>query len=282
MRRRVRDGLAYRESPAKRAPRGTLLFVHGLGESGHCFEGLLGERKLEAFCRVAVDLPGYGASPWDHDPRSLPACAELLSRWLLPLESPIVVLGHSMGGVVGQLLLELPGPHHSKLRAFVDIEGNLSPPDCAFSGPVAAQDGDAFLANGYPSLLERLYQDGARDLALRSYFVSCRLCDPRAYHRHSAELFEVSQREDLAQRLAALTLPKLYVHGSPRGTGARSLALLRDAGVPSIAIDDAGHWPFLDQHDAVADTLVEFLDSAYPSAVTPNTPREAAGPPRNG
>ncbi|HUP21344.1 MAG TPA: alpha/beta hydrolase [Thermoanaerobaculia bacterium] len=274
MRRRFRDGLAYRESLSKGAPLGTLLFVHGLGESGLCFEGLLEEEKLEAFCRVAVDLPGYGASPWDHDPRSLTACAELLAGWLLPLESPVVVLGHSMGGVVAQLLLELPGPHHAQLRAFADVEGNLSPPDCTFSGPVAAQERGAFLANGYERLLERLYQDGARDLALRSYFVSCRLCDPRAYHRHSGELVEVSQREDLAQRLAALTLPKLYLHGSPRGTGARSLALLRDAGVPSIAIDGAGHWPFLDRHDAVVDALVAFLDSA----VATITPPEAAGP----
>jgi pimeloyl-ACP methyl ester carboxylesterase len=274
MRRRFRDGLAYLESLPKGAPLGSLLFVHGLGESGLCFEGLLEEKRLDGFCRVAVDLPGYGASPWDHDPRSLSACAELLARWLLPLESPIIVLGHSMGGVVGQLLLELPGPHHARVRAFADIEGNLSPPDCAFSGPVAAQERGAFLANGHQRLLERLYQDGARDLALRSYFVSCRLCDPRAYHRHSVELVEVSLREDAAQRLAALAVPKLYVYGSPRGTGGHSLALLRDAGVASIAIDGAGHWPFLDRHDAFVDALVAFLDSVVATV----TPPGAAAP----
>jgi pimeloyl-ACP methyl ester carboxylesterase len=237
-----------------------LLLVHGLGESGLCFEGLLREPRLGDFDRIAVDLPGYGASPWDDEPRSLASCAALLAEWLLPLAPPGVVLGHSMGGVVGQLLLERPGPHRERVLAFVNVEGNLSPADCTFSGPAAAQARDAFVTEGYPLLLDRLYRDGAHDPALRSYFVSCSLCDPRAYHRHSAELVELSGREDLARRLAVLAVPSVYVHGHPRGTGARSLSLLRDAGATAAGIDDAGHWPFLDQHDTFVATLVRFLD----------------------
>jgi pimeloyl-ACP methyl ester carboxylesterase len=167
-----------------------------------------------------------------------------------------------MGGVVGQLLLELAGPHRERLRAFANVEGNLSPADCTFSAPAAAQDRAAFLGGGYRRLLDRLYQDGARDLALRSYFVSCRLCDPRVYHHHAAELVAASRREDLARRLAALPLPKLYLHGRPRGTGARSLELLRAEGVEVAAIDEAGHWPFLDQHDAFIAALEPFVAAA--------------------
>jgi pimeloyl-ACP methyl ester carboxylesterase len=260
MMRRCRDGLAYRDHPTAGAARGTLLFVHGLGESGLCFEGLLREPRLGAYDRMAVDLPGYGATAWDAEPRSLAACAALVARWLLPLAPPVVLVGHSMGGVVGQLLLEQPGPHLAVVRAFVDIEGNLSPSDCTYSGPAAAQERDSFLEHGAARLLDRLYRDGAHDAPLRSYFVSCSLCDPRAYHHHARELVDLSRREDLARRLGELPLPAVYVHGNPRGTGPRSLELLRRAGVESVAIDGAGHWPFLDRHAELVGALAAFLD----------------------
>jgi pimeloyl-ACP methyl ester carboxylesterase len=263
MMRRCRDGLAYREHPAAGAARGTLLFVHGLGESGLCFERLLMEPRLGAFDRLAVDLPGYGATAWDAEPRSLAACAELVARWLLPLAPPVVLVGHSMGGVVGQLLLELPGDHRTRIGAFVNVEGNLSPGDCTFSGPAAAQESEVFVETGFGLLLDRLARGGERDPALRSYHASCRTCDPRAYHRSSLELVEASYHEDLALRLAALALPRTYLHGRPRGTGEHSLALLRAAGVEAVAIDDAGHWPFLDQPDAFVEALRAFLDRHF-------------------
>lgn len=259
MKRRCRGGLASREQAAVGAARATLLFVHGLGESGLCFEGLFRDRRFEALDRIALDLPGYGASPWDDQPRSLQSCAEVVAGSLPSFAPPIVLIGHSMGGVIGQLLLELPGPHRGLVSGFVDVEGNLSPADCTFSGPAAAQERDAFLAAGYDRLLERLYREGADDRALRSYYVSCSLCDPRAYHQHSCELVEASRREDLGNRLGALPMPRVYLHGHPRGTGARSLELLRRAGVESVAIDDAGHWPFLDQPARFALELERFL-----------------------
>jgi pimeloyl-ACP methyl ester carboxylesterase len=260
VRRRHRDGLAYLEEAAVGAAQGTLLLVHGLGESSLCFEGLLREPCLHRFDRVAVDLPGYGASPWDREPRSLEPCAEELARWLLPLAPPVVVLGHSMGGVLGQLLLELDGPHRSRVRAFVNVEGNVSLADCTFSGPAAAQDRAMFLEAGFAQLLARLRDEGGRDPSLARYYVSCSLCDPRAYHRHSVELVATSRAEDLADRLAASDLPSIYVHGSPRGTGRRSLELLGRAGVTCREIAPAGHWPFLDQHAAFVDVLAGFLD----------------------
>lgn len=260
MTRRCRSGLASREQPAARgAARATLLFVHGLGESGLCFEGLLRDRRFDAFDRIALDLPGYGASPWDDEPRSLRSCAEVLAGALESLAPPIILIGHSMGAVIGQLLLERPGPHTARVSGFVDVEGNVSLADCTFSGPAAAQERGAFLTVGFDRLLERLYREGAEDPALRSYFVSCSLCDRRVYHLHSSELVEASRREDLAGRLGALAMPRLYLHGHPRGTGAHSLELLRRAGVETVAIDDAGHWPFLDQPARFAGELERFL-----------------------
>ena len=64
----------------------------------------------------------------------------------------------------------------------------------------------------------------------------------------------------MAGRIAALAAPAIYVHGAPRGTCEGSLEQLESAGVERIRIEDAGHWPFLDRHEAFVAVLSGFLD----------------------
>ena len=65
--------------------------------------------------------------------------------------------------------------------------------------------------------------------------------------------------ETLAARMAALTCPSLYIAGRPGGACARSIELLRDAGIEPQIIEPSGHWPFIDQPDDFARTLAGFL-----------------------
>lgn len=247
-------------------PRGTLLYIHGLGESGLCFEGLLRDPRFSDWDHLVPDLPGYGKSPWSTSPLGLDEHA-LLLQWLLdelPLAArqgaplPLLLIGHSMGGVIATYLAEsLPV---GRLQGVVNVEGNISPPDCAFSAQVAGQDLEDWPSVGYPAMLVDLYAGGETDLALRKYFVSAHLADPRALHRNSRELVAISEAKTLASRLAALDLPVTYLYGSPRGSGEQSQELLRRAGVEPIAVPEAGHWPFLDQPKIFADRLSDFLD----------------------
>ena len=57
-----------------------------------------------------------------------------------------------------------------------------------------------------------------------------------------------------------LAVPVRYIAGVPDGTSLRSRQYLAEAGVPCVAIQNAGHWPFLDQPCAFADSLNAFLD----------------------
>ncbi len=80
----------------------------------------------------------------------------------------------------------------------------------------------------------------------------------------SQELVEASSSEAGGRRLAALDAAVVYVHGSPRGTCDGSLELLEQAGIERLRIEGAGHWPFLDQHDAFVEVVVGFLDRQSP------------------
>lgn len=253
----VEHGMVVRERRAEDS-RGTALFVHGLGESGLCFEHLLGAPALASRTLLVPDLPGYGRSPRPAAPLGLAGEADHLAAWLRARgEGPVDVVGHSMGGIVALLLAER---HPDRVRSLVDVEGNKSPDDCAFSGPAARQPLSRFLASGFDELRAPIRARGVTDPVFRGYDVSLRLADPHTFHRDSVELVALSESETLADRLAALRLRHRYVAGRPDGVALRSLDLLAAAGVEVDLIEPAGHWPFLDRPEDFLAALVRFLD----------------------
>jgi pimeloyl-ACP methyl ester carboxylesterase len=239
----------------------SICFIHGLGESGLCFEHLLHHPGLADRRLLLPDLPGYGRSVWPEEPLGLDELVVYLAGWLRdPTSSsgppPFVLVGHSMGGVLGTLLCE---QNPDLVSLFVNVDGNLSPADCVFSGQATAQPLDRFLEGGFDTLRDQVHDAGIEDRAQRGYHVSMRLCDPRSYHRNSQELVTLSAPEDLAFRLANLPLRTHYVAGVPGGACERSRQLLDAAGATWTGIEPSGHWPFLDQPDAFVALLHELL-----------------------
>lgn len=79
-----------------------IVLVHGIGSRWQCFEPILDELAVKHEV-IAIDLPGFGASPMVDGVRpGARGYAEWLARWLAAndIERPHVV-GSSMGGGVG-------------------------------------------------------------------------------------------------------------------------------------------------------------------------------------
>jgi pimeloyl-ACP methyl ester carboxylesterase len=86
-----------------------LVLLHGLGATGEVFAGL--ERELAGSWPggwLVLDLPGHGRSDWAA-PYSFRTYADQV-RGLLPTDRALVVLGHSMGGVVALELADGTAP----------------------------------------------------------------------------------------------------------------------------------------------------------------------------
>ncbi|MCU0223189.1 MAG: alpha/beta hydrolase [Acidobacteria bacterium] len=255
----VEDGWFVRETRPE-DPAATIFYIHGLGESGLSFEGLLAAPELRSYRQVAPDMPGYGRSAWPERAPSLDETVEQLADfWRRRGEAPAVVVGHSLGGVLGQLLAER---HPGLVLALVDVDGNKAGADAVFSGRAAAEPLEEFVASGFDRLREAVYRAGGKERAQRGYYASLRLADPRVFHRHSLDLVALSHGEGLARRLAALPMPRYYVAGAPGGASARSLELLRESAVPTLAVAPAGHWPFLDQPALFAALLRDLVEQA--------------------
>jgi pimeloyl-ACP methyl ester carboxylesterase len=234
----------------------TCVWIHGLGESGSCFEGVLATPPLVALPTVVPDLPGYGRSPWPIRPEGLADVVEHVAEWMRRrVGAPVVVVGHSMGGVIGVLLAER---HPDLVTGLVNIDGNVSPGDCVYSSRAAQVDVGDFTSGGFDRLRQDIRRQGREDPAHAGYWASLRLADPRTFHRHARDLVAMSRAEDLAGRMAGLGCRSLYIAGSPGGACGRSLELLRDADCDVAIIEPSGHWPFLDRPSEVASVISDF------------------------
>jgi pimeloyl-ACP methyl ester carboxylesterase len=76
------------------APR--VVALHGWGRTHADFAGV-----LESYDAIAVDLPGFGATPAPPEPWGSPEYAALVVELLRELPTPPVLVGHSLGGRIG-------------------------------------------------------------------------------------------------------------------------------------------------------------------------------------
>ena len=113
----ARDGtnLVVMDWPLQKAPvRGVVLIVHGLGEHAWRYDALAQELNSWGFAVRAYDQFGHGESMGQRgalpsDDRLLQDLAEVVdeSRARMHENTPLIVLGHSMGGLVAARFVSL-------------------------------------------------------------------------------------------------------------------------------------------------------------------------------
>lgn len=128
------DGMFIRMA-GRRGSR-SLLFIHAVADCGLAFTPLFATPLAETFRLVAVDLPGFGASPRQDDVLTISQHAEaivMLTRCLAS-SGPIGLVGHSVGSMIAVEAASRLGEHFGGLFS---IEGNLTAEDAYFSGRAA-------------------------------------------------------------------------------------------------------------------------------------------------
>ncbi len=95
--RALADGALFAEAYGDGSPR--VLALHGWGRRGNDFAPSLAE-----FDALAVDLPGFGATPAPTEVLGAEGYAGLIAPVLDTFETPPVVVGHSFGGRIAVCL----------------------------------------------------------------------------------------------------------------------------------------------------------------------------------
>jgi pimeloyl-[acyl-carrier protein] methyl ester esterase len=215
---------------------------------------ILARRHRVAF----VDLPGHGARE-PSEPLSLERATRALDEALARASrEPVVLVGHSLGGLVAAAEA---CAHPGRVRALVLIETALRPQ----TGGVERRVALAALERDYPGTLRQVYTAFGRDSA-----------QGEALHRQVAGMepavvkpwIRLAFTTDLSERVAQLRCPVLVVlapRSWPKGEPwVETAAVLGFGAVPrvrAVRIADCGHFVMLDRPDELARLIGRFADS---------------------
>lgn len=117
--------------------------LHGLDASKQLFDRFFSEKTFEPYSLLSVDLLGFGESdkPTNFS-YELRLQADLVSQLIHSLKiKRVILVGHSMGGMIGTLLLPLL---KDVIVAFISLEGNLTLEDCGLSREAVQQSFEEF------------------------------------------------------------------------------------------------------------------------------------------
>ncbi len=90
----------FADRPKK--PRATVLFIHGIGNSGGAWDDVIARLPKDVYV-ISIDLLGFGASPspsWALYNAKTQARSVLATFLKLRVSGPVVIVGHSLGSLV--------------------------------------------------------------------------------------------------------------------------------------------------------------------------------------
>lgn len=247
-----------------------VLFVHGMGHGAWCFaEHWLDATAARGYPAYAVSLRGHGGSggakrlgrstirDYVHD----------VLQTAVSLPAPPVLVGHSMGGLIVQLVLErypapagvllAPAPLHSGLRALAAI---------AKDRPTHALR--AILGGSLPMTADALYE-GLEPATAQAYADRCGRESPLA--QYDVVL--------TSRRLGPVRSPVLVV-GTPDDRYVPLADVTRTAaafGAEPLLFPGLGHDLMLDAgQDRVLGAVLDWVDATVPSRVPARVPARRA------
>jgi pimeloyl-ACP methyl ester carboxylesterase len=229
-----------------------LLCLHGIQGGAATLGPLLSQPLFNSYKVIALDLVGFGdSSKPDNFSYSLEDQSQVLLQALSDIgASSFHLLGHSLGGMVGTLMLE-----HSpdRVLSFTNLEGNLTLADCGDSRKVAEMPFLEFENDFYPGLKRRQLEKGREHLAK-----SMGKTPAKVFYETAREIVEVSRSERLLRSLQLSSRPVLFLIGT---AGAFSSRPIGDK-ITLCEIDGADHFA-LSRTMASYLAIKKFIDSVY-------------------
>jgi 3-oxoadipate enol-lactonase len=236
--------------------RPTLLLIHGIGGTRAFWDPTL--RSLRDYECVAVDVRGFGDAPPLDEPVTVARYAAALEDQLQQDDvGPVVVIGHSLGGMIAQELAflardrvrglvlcnTLPGVTEGA-REFNPVLATLAETE----GATAVAD--ALLPAMFgPQLLENT------DAAQERFLADMQSADPASL----AAAFRAVLTFDARERLPELSMRALVIAGQHEGNDAdqEELADLLDA--RCVFLPGTGHLAPVEAPSAFAAEVLPFL-----------------------
>jgi pimeloyl-ACP methyl ester carboxylesterase len=227
----------------------TVLALHGWSRTRRDFSAVLAPPGADPLDAIALDLPGFGATPSPPDAWGSTEYAALVACVLEEMATPVVVLGHSFGGRVA---VELAAQRPDDVAALVLTGVPLIRPEGSVRTPFAFRAG---------RLLHRAgLLPASRMEALRRRYGSS---DYRAAEGVMRQVLVRVVNERYDEALAAIRCPVTLVWGDDDSTAPVDMArvVAKSLGDARLVVcPGAGHLTPLSVPTALRDAVTERLD----------------------
>lgn len=233
-----------------------LLFLHGVGGGHHAWERQLPYFSALGYPSHAWDQPGYGHSA-SVEPYDLERICASLARLIESLGGePVVLVGHSMGGLIAQ-------------EAYVRHPGLIRAMALCFTSPAFAGSGSDFTKQFIAARLDPLDQ-GKTMAEIAAQLIptmgsNSKLAEqimasvpPETYRKAVRLLTTFDRRKELAD----IKVPTLLVAGSDDKTAPPAMMERMAQKIPRaeyVLLEGCGHLGPMDQPDAFNAALSSFL-----------------------
>ena len=238
-----------------------VLMLHGLGVDGSSWVLQFPALINAGFRPIAVDVPGFGSSPYGNAAWSIPRVTRDIAAFLDDKKlSSVNVVGLSMGGTIAQqLVLDFP---QKVIKIVLANTFSVLRPSTLKGWMYFVQRFILVHTLGLPAqakfvakkIFPHLDQDGLR----KEIILQITNADPRAYRGAMRSLGTFNS----SRRLSEINVPVLVITGSKDTTvqpthQARMADLI--PGARHAIIPEAGHAASIDNPDKFNKILVDFL-----------------------
>lgn len=155
----------------------TFILIHGACMGGWCWEKVVPLLEARGHQALAPDLPGSGG---DHTTPAaainLPLYVDFVSKMLDKQPEPVILVGHSAGGLT---ITHAAEARRRKIRALVYLTGIL-PPVGKISRDITASDPDSMIRRAYEAGPDGLTYTFKRSIIPTLFFSDC---DPADVYR---------------------------------------------------------------------------------------------------
>jgi pimeloyl-ACP methyl ester carboxylesterase len=253
----------------------TIIFLHGIGDSGDNYLGLLNHEALQQFNVVVSDFLGYGKSvcspeymdySFEQNLAVLEQHLQRLQRVGIKLNN-IVLVGHSMGADIATLLCSRKSLLQEAVIGFVNTEGSLTEHDTFVSKPAF----ESSEANNFSEWFKRYKTEIAPGFRHSgSYLHALELCNPKAFEQNARELYARGKQVSKAgmadgfshsagELYARLTLPKLYLYGETVDLKTQDFISRNERSLKPMLLATDSHWVMFSKD--FMECLVRFIGS---------------------
>jgi len=238
-----RDQPLHVECFIRRGRKETILYLHGLACSKNDLLRTASTGELHAYTLVAFDFPGCGNSSYPENiALGIDDLVEITNIIISELSlGNLIVIGHSMGGLVALLYIQRYGKH---VKGFINMEGNVASEDCFFSREITRHSFAEFKETVFPNFKQELSRSDDKGIPKYGETLE-RYSSPKAFLDYCPSLVNYSDNGNLIQGFTGLKIPKIFIYGSAK----KSLSYIpqfKSKGCEVVEIANSNHFPFCD------------------------------------